>query len=337
MHDVVSPTADSPGYIADSDPEEDPEEDPEKDPVDYPVDGEDDDDDDDGSFDDDEDEDDDVDEDEDKEEEEDNPAPVDSVPPHVHRVTARMSIRDQTPISLPPKAEVERLLALPTPPPSPLTPLSSPLPQIPSPPLLVSPPLPTSPPPLLTSPTHPLGYRAAMIRLRVEAPSTSYPLPLPPPSGTPPSGTPPLLSIHVPTSSPLFLLPFTDRRADMPEVCLLPRKRMCIALGPRYEIRESSFAPTTRPTGGFRVNYGFVATLDREIRRDPEIDDTNKIYVRLDEAHEARSVLSGRLNLLGRDRRSHAYIALLMEREARLSRQQTEIAALRAADRARQA
>ncbi|GJV43076.1 hypothetical protein Tco_1427612 [Tanacetum coccineum] len=78
---------------------------------------------------------------------------------------------------------------------------------------------------------------------------------------------------------------------------------------------------------------------------------------------EARAVLSGRLNLLGRDRRSHAYTALLMEREARLSReawgrsmdasdtarsevralrttvlaQQTEIAALRAADRARQA
>ncbi|GJS49851.1 hypothetical protein Tco_0599972 [Tanacetum coccineum] len=403
LHAVVSPTADSPRYIADSDPEEDTEEDPEEDPVDYPVDGEDDDDDDDGLFDDDEDEDDDVEEDEDKEEEEDNPASIDSVPPHVHRVTARMSIRDQTPISLPPKAEVERLLALPTPPPSPLTPLSSPLPQIPSPPLLVSPPLPTSPPPLPTSPTHPLGYRAAMIRLRAEAPSTSYPLPLPPPSGTPPSGTPPLLSIPVPTSSPPFLLPSTDRRADRPEICLLPRKRMCIALGPRYEIRESSSAPTARPTGGFRVNYGFVATFDRKIRRDPERDvgygitdtwdemveaiqevpttdvaelsqrmtdfvttvrqDTNKIYVRLDKAHEARAVLNSRLNLLGRDRRSHAYTALLMEREARLSReawrwsmeasdtarsevmalrttvlgQQTEIAALRAADRARQA
>ncbi|GJV41599.1 putative reverse transcriptase domain-containing protein [Tanacetum coccineum] len=45
-----------------------------------------------------------------------------------------------TSISLPPKEEVERLLALTTPPPSPLTPLSSPLPQIPSPPLPTSPP-----------------------------------------------------------------------------------------------------------------------------------------------------------------------------------------------------
>ncbi|GKG64846.1 hypothetical protein Tco_0665720, partial [Tanacetum coccineum] len=34
---------------------------------------------------------------------------------------------------LPPREEFERLLALTTPPPSPLTPLSSPLPQIPSP------------------------------------------------------------------------------------------------------------------------------------------------------------------------------------------------------------
>ncbi|GJY53262.1 hypothetical protein Tco_0444926 [Tanacetum coccineum] len=41
--------------------------------------------------------------------------------------------QDEPSISLPPREEVERLLALTTPPPSPLTPLSSPLPQIPSP------------------------------------------------------------------------------------------------------------------------------------------------------------------------------------------------------------
>ncbi|GJX35259.1 hypothetical protein Tco_0246816 [Tanacetum coccineum] len=74
--------------------------------------------------------------------------------------------------------------------------------------------------------------------------------------------------------------------------------------GPRYEVEERSSAP--RPTRGFRADYGFVATLDAKIRRDPEKDD-------------ARAVLSGRLNLLQRDRRSHAYTALLMEREARLS------------------
>ncbi|GKG63075.1 hypothetical protein Tco_0638722, partial [Tanacetum coccineum] len=45
---AVSPTGNSPGYIADFDPEkdeDDPEEDPEEDPTNYPADGGDDDDD----------------------------------------------------------------------------------------------------------------------------------------------------------------------------------------------------------------------------------------------------------------------------------------------------
>ncbi|GJX65892.1 ribonuclease H-like domain-containing protein [Tanacetum coccineum] len=73
-----------------------------------------------------------------------------------------------------------QLFAIPTPPPSPLSPWSSPLPQIPSPPLPpilsplpVSPPLPVSSPPP-ASPIRSLGYRAAMIRLRAEVPSTSH-------------------------------------------------------------------------------------------------------------------------------------------------------------------
>ncbi|GJV43815.1 hypothetical protein Tco_1428351 [Tanacetum coccineum] len=143
---TASPTADSPGYVPESDPEEEPEEDdedPEEDPADYPADRDDDDDDD-------------EDEDEDEEEEEEYPAPTDSVPP-VHRITARISIRDEPSISLPPREEVERLLALTTPPPSPLTLLSSPLPHIPSPPFPTSPPafvLPASPPLQLLSSDH---------------------------------------------------------------------------------------------------------------------------------------------------------------------------------------
>ncbi|GKA07896.1 hypothetical protein Tco_0687120 [Tanacetum coccineum] len=149
---AASPTADSTGYVPESDPEANDDEDPEEDPADYPVD-----------YDNDEEEepsrddadDDDEDEDEDEEEEEEHPAPADSVLP-VHRMNARISIRDEPSISLPPREEVERLLALTTPPPSPLTPLSSPLPHIPSPLLLISPPtsvllalpLPTSSPPL---------------------------------------------------------------------------------------------------------------------------------------------------------------------------------------------
>ncbi|GJR52221.1 hypothetical protein Tco_1402742 [Tanacetum coccineum] len=117
-------------YVPESDLEED-DEDPEEDPADYLADRDDDDEDEDKE--------------EDEEEEEEHPAPTDSVPP-IHCMTARISIRDEPSISLPPREEVERLLALTTPPPSPLTPLSSPLPQIPLPPL----PIPSPP----NSPTH---------------------------------------------------------------------------------------------------------------------------------------------------------------------------------------
>ncbi|GKG02252.1 hypothetical protein Tco_0306957, partial [Tanacetum coccineum] len=176
--------------------------------TDYPADEGDNDDDDVESSDDVEDDEDDVEDDEDEEEEE-HLAPADSVPPPVHRVTARMFVQAQTPISLPSDTEVARLPAMPTPPPSPLSLLSSPLPQILSPlPQILSPPLPVSSPPLPVSPTYPLGYRAAMIRLRVATPSTSHPLPSSiPPSSIPPSGIPPLLPIPLPTPSPPILLP----------------------------------------------------------------------------------------------------------------------------------
>ncbi|GJY38507.1 hypothetical protein Tco_0424871 [Tanacetum coccineum] len=275
------PTTDSPGYVPESDPEEDSkaddDEDPEEDPVDYPADRDNDEDDEEEEPSEDEADD----EDEDVEEEE-HPALADSIPPPpAPRVMAMISIQPQTSAPFLFEEDAERFLAIPTPPPSPLTPLSSPLPQIPSPPLLVSPPVPvlSSPP---ASPIRPLGYRAAMIRLRAEAPSTSH-SPSPhiilshtksdaPPLGTPPSGTPPLLPIPLPTSSlPLHLLS-TDHRADRLEVTLLPRKRLGIAFGPRYEVGESSSAPTDRPTGGLRADYGFVSTMDREIRRDLERD-----------------------------------------------------------------
>ncbi|GJZ90577.1 hypothetical protein Tco_0662504 [Tanacetum coccineum] len=222
---AVSPTTDSPGYMANSDPEED-EEDPKEDPTDYPVDGGDDNDDDESSDDDEDDDDDDVEEDEDEEDEEEHPAPI------------------------------------------------------PSPPLPVLPPLPVSPPALPASPTYPLGFRAAMIRQRAESPSTSHSLLLPPPIilshtrayvamiraaapstyilaprsetpplETPPSGTPPLLPIPLPTPSPPLILPLINHRANR---------------------RESSSAPTARPTGGFRADYGFVATLDDEITCNPK-------------------------------------------------------------------
>ncbi|GKB47459.1 hypothetical protein Tco_0898212, partial [Tanacetum coccineum] len=149
---AVSPIADSPGYITESNPDKDPEEedddDPEEDPTDYPTDSDDDDEEEESS------EDDAYDEEEDKdEEEEEHLVLVDSVLPPAYHTTSRMSIRAQTPIPFPSEVEVDRLLAIPTPPSSLLASLSSPLPRIPS--------LPFPVPSLLpASPTHPLGYRA---------------------------------------------------------------------------------------------------------------------------------------------------------------------------------
>ncbi|GJR49635.1 hypothetical protein Tco_1400156 [Tanacetum coccineum] len=327
---ATSPTADSPGYVPKSDLEEDPEEDddedPKEDPADYPADGRDDRDDEDESSDDDEDDD------------ETEPFETDesaaTPPPHpAYRVTARISIRDEPPTPFWSDIEVARLLAIPTPPPSPLSPWSSPLPQIPSPPLPVSSPVPVISPSPPASPIRLLGYRAAMIRLRAEAPSTSHSLPLPPPiilshtrSDAPSSGTPPLLPIPLPTSSPPLHLLSTDLRADRPEVTLLPRKRLGIALDLRYEVGESSSSPTARPPRGIRADYGFVATMDREIMRDLERDvgygitDTwDEMLVDMIGAPSTDDTELGRL--MTEDRRAHARTARLVEAEARMSRE----------------
>ncbi|GKG58688.1 hypothetical protein Tco_0594458, partial [Tanacetum coccineum] len=61
------------------------------------------------------------DEEEDEDEDEEHLALADSIPPPAYCTTARMSIRDQTPILYLSEAEVDRLLTISTPPPSPLT------------------------------------------------------------------------------------------------------------------------------------------------------------------------------------------------------------------------
>ncbi|GJZ87577.1 hypothetical protein Tco_0659187 [Tanacetum coccineum] len=104
--------------------DEDSKEEDDEDPADYPTDRDDDDEEEEESYGDDAN---DKEEDEDEEEEE-HLALADFVPPPVYRTTTRMSIRDQTPIPFSSGAEVDRLLAISTPPPSPLTSYSSPLP-----------------------------------------------------------------------------------------------------------------------------------------------------------------------------------------------------------------
>ncbi|GJZ34676.1 hypothetical protein Tco_0580493, partial [Tanacetum coccineum] len=180
-----------------ADPEEDGDEDPEEDPIDYPADGGDDgddemdieeDEDDDMDIEaDEEDEDDEMDVEIDEEAEEEHLAPAYPVvvalpatapsaeetepfetdesaatpPPHpAYRMTARITIPEPLPVPAWSDSEVARLLAISSPPASPLSPWSS------SPP----PPALTAPPP---SPIRSLGYRAATIRMRAEAAATS--------------------------------------------------------------------------------------------------------------------------------------------------------------------
>ncbi|GKA44684.1 hypothetical protein Tco_0737480 [Tanacetum coccineum] len=286
--DYASPVALSPGYVADSDPEEDSEDSP----VDYPADGGDDDDDDDSSDDDEE---------EEASEEEDHLAPADSVitpvvdpipsseetepfetdesaatpppPPPPPPLGARIYIRPQAPMPFPSRAEVERLLALPTPPSLPLISLSPPSVEERLVRCLASPALPSSPllivPHLYCSPNHvraPPGFRVAIGRLRASSLSTHRPLHPSPPLPPLPSSL--YLPPHVPTSSSLSITLF-DRMEDIPEAELPPhivRVYVLSYLPSRYEGGESSTA-VPRPTGGRRVDYGFVGTLDAKARR----------------------------------------------------------------------
>ncbi|GKE61131.1 hypothetical protein Tco_1511498, partial [Tanacetum coccineum] len=264
---AASPTTDSPGYVPESDPEED-DEDPEEDPADYPADRDDDNDD--------------EDEDEDEEEEEEHPALAYSVPP-VHRMTTRISIQDEPSISLPPREEVERLLALITPTPSPLTQLSSPLSHIPSPPFLASPP-----------------------------------------------------ASVLPASPPLQLLS-SDHRTDRLEITLLPRKRLGIDLGLRYEIGESSAVAATRPVRGCRADYGFVdpreaveevaqMTFEGVNARVTELiavqeQDTQDIYAVIEDTQDRQTQIYQSVETWFDDSQYHYETARLLDQEALVSRE----------------
>ncbi|GJU48895.1 hypothetical protein Tco_1218450, partial [Tanacetum coccineum] len=354
-----SPIALSPGYVADSDPEEDPEEDSEDGPVDYPADGGDSDDDD--SSDDDKEEDEAYEEEEAEEEEEEHMAPanyvvapvVDHVPsseetksfetnesaatppsPPTCHTTARISIRPKAPMPFPSEEEVERLLALLPPPPSPLISLS------------------------------PTSVEERLARCLAALALSSSPLPIPSSLHVPP---------HVPTSLPLpssplpplpaslFIPPLVDRREETPEAELPPRKRLCLtALISRYEVGESSTA-APRPAGGYGIDYGFIGTLDAETRRqraeevsygirdtwvDPreaaeeialvtlegvntrvtelaavQEQDTQDIYAVIEDAQDKQTRIFQNVETLIDDRQYHYETARLLDQEALVSRE----------------
>nr|GFB53470.1 hypothetical protein [Tanacetum cinerariifolium] len=86
---------------------------------------------------------------------------------------------------------------------------------------------------------------------------------------TPPPAlpSPPILPIPLPAALPPLQLLSSDRRADRPEVTLPPRKRLSIVHCPRYKVGESSVAAAARPIESRRADYGFVDSVEAEIRR----------------------------------------------------------------------
>ncbi|GJV29671.1 hypothetical protein Tco_1386119 [Tanacetum coccineum] len=206
--------------------------------IDIPMDGGDDGDDDDGDSSRDDANDEDEDDEDEEEEEEEHLAPADSA--------IVVPVDELTSISLPPEAEVERLLAMTTP--------------SPSPPVSLSPPSTrerlarcTALPVHSSSgcPTQFQTLRIASTQALIDVVTTALPSPPLPP-------LPPL-------PSSLYIPPHVDYRDEIPESEQPPRKRLCLStLGSRYEIGESS---TARPTRGRWIDYRFVSTVDAEERR----------------------------------------------------------------------
>ncbi|GKE12028.1 hypothetical protein Tco_1415579, partial [Tanacetum coccineum] len=308
-----SPIALSPGYVADSDPDVDSEDGP----IDYPADEGDNDDDDSSNNDEAE-----------EEEEEEHLAPADSavapvvdhVPsseetepfetdksastppsPPAWRTTARISIRPEAPILLPPEEKVERLLALPTPPPLPLISL---------------------PPP---SAEERLA-RAAMGRLRA-----SSPIPPPVPAALP---LPPLPSSPLPPLPDSLFIPLVDRKEDIPEAELPPRKRVdygfvgtldaeakrqrAEAVG--YGIRDTWVDPRETAEEVAPVTFEGVNTRVNELAAVQE-QDTQDIYAVIEDTRDRQTHIHQTVEALVDDRQYHYETARLLDQEALVSRE----------------
>ncbi|GJX79945.1 hypothetical protein Tco_0328094 [Tanacetum coccineum] len=148
---------------------------------------------------------------------------------------------------------------------------------------------------------------------------------------------------------------------DIPKAELPPHKRLCpTALTSRYKVGESSTA-APRPTRGHRANYGFIGTMDAEIRcqraeefgygiRDVWVDpteaveevapttlegvnaivtvlaafqeqDTQDIYAVIEDTQDRQTQLFQRVDGLVEDRQFHNETARLLDQEALISRE----------------
>ncbi|GKC56984.1 putative reverse transcriptase domain-containing protein [Tanacetum coccineum] len=185
-------------------------------------------------------------------------------------------------------------------PPSSLSPWSPPLSQIPSPPLLPPPSSLHLPPPVPIS------------------------LPLP-------------TSLLPPLPVSLFIPPPVDRRENIPEDELSPRKRLCLtAPTSRYEMGESSTA-APRPTGGHRVDPREAAkevaptTLEGVNTRVTELaavqeQDTQDIYVVIEDTQDRQTRIFQSVEALVNDRQHHYETTRLLDQEALVSSLQGHLA-----------
>nr|GEW97485.1 retrovirus-related Pol polyprotein from transposon TNT 1-94 [Tanacetum cinerariifolium] len=299
---VVSHTDESPEYVAESDPKEDPEkyeDDEAKDgPIDYPMNGGDDDEGD-SSGDDDEDE------------EEEHLAPADSavVIPNDELVSPPEGIEP---------AEVERLLAMPTPSPSPLASLSPPS----------------------------TGERLARC-------TTPAALPSPPPLHMPPpvDRRDDIPETEMPPHKRLCLSTLGSRYEVEESSTARPTKGRGINYG-----FVSTLDAKARRRGIGEVGYGIRDTWVNPTETVPEIapmtvgevnTNTQDLYALLEDAQDSRTRISQRVamdsqrvDLLMEDRIAHQETIQITQHqlhETRFQMQQTEMAELQETDRRRQA
>nr|GEX10095.1 hypothetical protein [Tanacetum cinerariifolium] len=270
---IDSPTAESLGYVAESDPEKDPKEyeddETEDGPVDYPMDGGDDGDDDDG----DSSRDDADDEDEDEKEEDEHLASADFA------------------------------IVIPTV-------------------KLVSPPEGTEP--VIPPPSTDTTTTRARITIRLQAAIS-----LPPEA----EALIDAVTAALPSPPPLYIPPPVDRRDDILETEMPPRKRLCLStLGSIYEIEESS---TARPTGDpadavpeiAHMTLGEVNTRVTELAELHE-HDIQDLYALLEDAQDSRTRISQRVtmdsqrvDLLMEDMTTHQETILIVKEEAYAARE----------------
>nr|GEW64231.1 hypothetical protein [Tanacetum cinerariifolium] len=307
---VDSPTTKSPRYVVESDPEEDPEEyeddESEDGPVDYPMDRGDDGDDDDGDSS--GDDVDDKDEDEEDEEEEEHLALTDAavVVPTVEPVFPREGTK---PVIPPPSTDITTTGAR----------------------IIVHGPMAHSSPPPVPSPSlPPSGCPTQIQKLRITSTQALIDAVI---SALPSPPLPP----------PLYIPPAVDRRDDIHETELAPRKKSCLfALGP------STLDAEVRRRGIIEVGYGirdlWVDPAEAVLKIAPMIlgevntgvielaelheHDTHDLYALLEDAQDSKTHISQRVtmnsqrvDLLMKDMIAHQETILILKEAAYASRE----------------